>query len=318
MNILITGGLGYVGGRLADQLSRQPGCRVALSDLAPAGPTPAWAEKFPFYPADVRDKKALDAVFSAARPEAVIHLAALNDAQCAKDPELALQVNVAGTFNVLEAASAAGTSRFLYFSTFHVYGPAAAGTISEATPAMPAHPYGTTHRAAEDLVSYFRVYRGMKTLIFRMSNSFGCPMDARVNAWMLVFNDLCRQLLTDGAITLKSAGTQHRDFIPLSDAAEAVRYFLCDIPEKWGDGLYNLGSGASMSILDAARRVETVYERKYGKKPGPMKTGLAAPGAAPVKPVHYDIGKLKAAGFSPADGIDGEIDKTLALCEQFK
>lgn len=317
MNVLLTGGLGYVGGRLADLLARQPGCRVTLADLPPKDALPAWAGKFRFVPADVRDKAALGAAFAAEKPDAVIHLAALNDAQCAKDPELAMQVNVLGTYNVLEAAAAAGTGRFVYFSTFHVYGPAAGDTISEATPAMPAHPYATTHRAAEDLVNYFRVYRGLKTLIFRMSNSFGRPMDRGVNAWTLVFNDLCRQLMTAGAITLKSAGTQHRDFIALADAAEAVRYFLFDIPEGWSDGLYNLGGGGSLSILDAARRVEKVFEVKYGRKPGPLTAAPAAPGAPAPKPVRYSIAKLLATGFSPAGGMDAEIAGTLELCEEF-
>ncbi|MDD2806169.1 MAG: NAD(P)-dependent oxidoreductase [Elusimicrobiales bacterium] len=318
MNVLITGGLGYVGGRLAERLGRQPDCRVLLADLPVKGALPAWAEKFKVLPIDVLDKRSLAAAFAETKADAVIHLAALNDAQCARDPELAAEVNTKGTYNVLEAAAAAGTQRCIYFSTFHVYGPAAGDTISEATPAMPAHPYGTTHRAAEDWVSYFRAYKGMKTLIFRMSNSFGCPMDKDVNAWTLVFNDLCRQLQTAGAITLKSAGTQHRDFITLSDAAEAVRYFLFDIPEEWGDGLYNLGSGTSLSILDAARRVEKVYEAKYGRKPGAITTGPAATGAAQPKPVNYVIDKLKAAGFTPAGSMDAEIEKTLTLCEQFR
>lgn len=316
MNVLITGGLGYVGGRLAAHLAGQPGCRVTLADLPQKDSLPAWASKFRFVPVDIRDKSGLCAAFATEKPDTVIHLAALNDAQCAKDPELAMQVNIAGVYNALEAAAAAGAGRFVYFSTFHVYGPAAGDTISEATPAMPAHPYATTHRAAEDLVNYFRVYRGMKTLIFRMSNSFGRPMDRSVNAWTLVFNDLCRQLMTTGAITLKSAGTQHRDFITLADAAEAVRYFLFEIPDGWGDGLFNLGGGSSMSILDAARRVEKVYEAKYGRKPGPITTAATAPDAPAPKPVRYAIDKIAAAGFSPSGDMDSEIAGTLELCEE--
>lgn len=317
MNILITGGLGYVGGRLAEHLSaRQPACKIILADLPPKA-RPRWSEKYSFLPFDVLDKSSLAAVFKTDRTDAVIHLAALNDVDCAKNPELAMDVNTKGTYNVLQAASAAGVARFIYFSTFHVYGPAAGDTISEATPAMPAHPYGITHRAAEDYVNYFRVYKGMKTLIFRMSNSYGCPADKGVNAWTLVFNDLCRQLITAGSITLKSAGLQHRDFITLADAAEAVRHFLYDIPEGWGDGLYNLGGGGSISILEAARRVEKVYAEKYGKRPGPMQTAPVAPGAPEPKPVNYVIDKIRKAGFSPAGGMDGEIARTLALCEEF-
>jgi len=318
MNILLTGGLGYVGGRLADHLAAaRPDSRVVLTDLPPRAGLPAWARKFKFMPSDVLDKASMAAVFAAEKTDVVVHLAALNDADCARDPERALAVNTGGAFNVLEAAAAAGVTCFVYFSTFHVYGPAAGDNISEATPAMPAHPYGITHRGAEDYVNYFRVYKGMKTLIFRMSNSFGCPMDKGVNAWTLVFNDLCRQLATEGSITLKSAGTQHRDFITLRDAAGAVDHFLFNNPDGWGDGLYNLGGGVSMSILDAARRVEQVYELKYGRKPGPLKAAAAAPGAPAPKPVNYSIAKLRGAGFSPAGGMDAEIDRTLQLCEQF-
>lgn len=316
MNVLITGGLGYVGGRLADRLARRAGAAVALTDLPPKAGLPEWARAFEFLPADVTDKGSLAGVFAAKKFGAVVHLAALNDADCAKDPERAIAVNGGGTFNLLSAASAAGVPRAVYFSTFHVYGPGAGEAITEETPARPAHPYGFTHRAAEDYCSYFRAYKGMKTLVFRMSNSFGCPMDRGVNAWTLVFNDLCRQLQTAGAITLKSAGTQHRDFIPLSDATAAAEHFLFD-REDWGDGLYNLGGGSSMSILEAARRVEKVYAAKYGRKPGPMKTGPAAPGPEP-RPVDYSIAKLRGAGFSPSGGMDAEIGRTLELCEGFR
>lgn len=317
MNILITGGLGYVGGRLADHLSvREPACKVTLGNVSVK--VPAWAGKFRVLRLDVLEKASLAAAFGSGKIDAVVHLAAVNDLVCARDPELALDVNTKGTYNVLEAAAAAGVKRFVYFSTFHVYGPAAAGTITEATPAMPAHPYATTHRAAEDLVNYFRTYKGLKTLIFRLSNAFGCPMHKEVDTWTLVFNDLCRQLATTGSIILKSPGTQHRDFIPLGDVAEAVRRFLFDIPEKWGDGLFNLGGGGSISILEAARRIERVYEAKYGKKPGPLKAAPAAPGAPEPAPVDYSIRKLKAAGFTPVMDMDTEIDRTLQFCEQFK
>lgn len=317
MKVLITGGLGYVGGRLADYLPRAHDCSILLADLPPKGPRPAWSGRHELLALDVTDKTSCAAAFAGRKVDAVVHLAALNDAQCAADPERAIAVNSSGTFNVLQAASAAGVPRAVYFSTFHVYGPAAGNDISEATPALPAHPYGFTHRAAEDYVNYFRVYKGMKTLIFRMSNSFGCPMDKDVNAWTLVFNDLCRQLVTQGRVTLKSAGTQHRDFITLADASEAVRHFLFDIPDGWGDGLYNLGSGTSMSILDAARRAEAVYERRYGKRPGPLTAAPVSPEAPAPKPVNFSIEKIRRAGFSPSVGMDAEIERTLQLCEQF-
>lgn len=317
MNVLITGGLGYVGGRLAQHLSAESGVSVWLADLPGKDPLPVWANGFKFLPFDVRDKLSVSGLFSGEKPDVVVHLAAINDADCAKNPEMAMEINTKGTYNVLQAASENGVDRFIYFSTFHVYGPAAGSEISEATPAMPVHPYSITHRAAEDYVNYFRFYKGMKTLIFRMSNSFGYPMDIGVNSWMLIFNDLCRQIMTAGHLTLKSSGVQHRDFIPLSDTVRAVSHFLLQAPDKWRDGLFNLGSGTSMSILEAARRVESVYEKKYGRKPGPMVKGEDKKDSIPPSPIRFDIQKLKSCGFVLKGGMDEEIDRTLQICSGF-
>ena len=105
----------------------------------------------------------------------------------------------------------------------------------------------------------------MNTLTLRLSNGFGCPMGLEVNRWTLVFNDLCRQAMTSGEMILRSSGKQHRDFIALHDVAAAVDHFLFVNSEKWGDGLFNLGGDCSLSILEVAKTIATVYEKKYGK-----------------------------------------------------
>ena len=111
---------------------------------------------------------------------------------------------------------------------------------------------------AEDFVAFFNQYHGMQTLIFRLSNGYGYPMDKDINRWTLVFNDLCRQAVGIGRIVLKSTGKQHRDFISLHDVSRAVFHFLFVCPDKWGDGIYNLGGNLSMSILDAAYKISNV------------------------------------------------------------
>lgn len=317
-NILITGGLGYLGGRIADHLRRsEPGANICLTVLNEEIQLPPWTRDLSVFPLDVRDNKSIASCLSAAKPDTIVHLAALNEIDSAKDPGSAMEVNTACVYRLLEEAKRNGVGRFVYFSTFHVYGPAATGAVSELTPAMPVHPYAITHRAAEDYVNYFRHYHGMKTLIFRLSNGYGYPMDKDVERWTLVFNDLCRQLIATGRMALKSSGTQHRDFIALGDIAEAVRHFLFTIPDKWGDGLYNLGGGRSMSILDAAHEIEKVYRAKYAKGPVELVTVPDSKDAPAPVPVDYRIDKILKAGFVPKGNMALEIEKTLEICEQF-
>ena len=317
-NILITGGLGYMGGRVAEHLRKSvPGAEICLTTRNEKRELPLWTRDFSVARLDVRDRASIAACLGAKKFDVIIHLAAVNDIESLKDPGLALEVNTAGAYRLLEYAKEKGIGRFVYFSTIHIYGPDLTGTLTEESPTRPVHTYALTHRGAEDFVNYFRHYHGMKTLIFRTSNGYGYPMDKGVDTWSLVFNGLCRQLVTGGKITLRSSGKQRRDFITLGDAAEAVRHFLFSIPDNWGDGLYNLGSGRSISILDAAREIERVYLDKYGKKPAELTAIPDKPGAPAPAAVDYRIDKIAKTGFVPKGDMIFEIGKTLEICEQF-
>jgi len=313
MNILITGGTGYLGGRIADHLkTARRDAKVYLTALE-SQPLGAWTESFDILRMDVLDDKSITACFEACDFDAVVHLAAVNEIDSMKNPELAIDVNTKGTFDLLRIASARGVKRFIYFSTFHVYGNTASGAINEDSPARPHHPYAITHRAAEDYVRYFARYHDMQTLIFRLSNGYGYPMDTCVDRWTLVFNDLCRQAVTTGKIVLASSGRQHRDFIALSDVARGVAHFL-DAEDKWGDGLYNLGGNCSMSILEVAERVAGVYAETLSQARPVIQTAPGSGGRGVFEPVRYDIAKLLKTGFTLTGDMDAEIRGTLELC----
>ncbi len=317
-NILITGGLGYVGGRVADHLRRSaPGANIVLTTRNEKKELPLWARDFSVARLDVRDSGSIEACIEGKKIDVIIHLAAMNDIESAKDPASALEINTSGTYRLLECAHKHGVRRFVYFSTIHVYGPALAGNLTEDSPTRPVHPYAITHRAAEDMANYFRHSCGMQTLILRMSNGYGYPMHKEVDTWSLLFNDLCRQLMTAGRITLRSSGRQLRDFIPLSDAAEAVRHFLFSAPDKWADGLFNLGGGGAISILDAARQIERVFREKYGKEPGELSAMPDKAGAPPAAAADYRIDKIMRTGFIPKGNMKLEIERTLEISRQF-
>ena len=313
MNILITGGTGYLGGRIADHLKNACGGGIYLTALETSPPLPSWTEDFEILQMDLLDDRSIAGCFEACDFDAVVHLAAVNEIDSMKDPELAIDVNTKGAFDLLRIASARGATRFIYFSTFHVYGNTASGVINENSPARPHHPYAITHRAAEDFVRCFARYRDMQTLVLRLSNGYGYPMDTCVNRWTLVFNDLCRQAVTTGKIVLTSSGRQHRDFIALSDVARAVEHFL-GADDKWGDGLYNLGGNCSMSILEAAERIAGVYAETLPQARPVIQTAPGGSADEAFEPVRYDISKLLETGFALTGDMDAEIRGTLELC----
>jgi UDP-glucose 4-epimerase len=317
MNILVTGGFGYIGGRLVSYLKEKyPNIEIIVAERISCA-MPAWARKIQYLTLELSSKESVKECVAKARPDCIIHLAALNEIDCASDPQLADKVNRAGTEFLADSAAEHGVKNFIYFSTFHVYGKAAKGLISEEVRPEPNHPYAVTHLQAEHAVMNLR-HKGMNTVIFRLSNSYGYPMDINVNRWTLLVNDLSRQVVTTGRMCLTSSGRQKRDFISLGNVTEAVRYFIFDIPNAWGDGLYNLGSGQAVSVLDMAQYIENLYYKKYGR------IAELILGSGPYKKTEtiidfeYSISKLKNTGFTIQNDMENEILKTMDICEGLK
>jgi UDP-glucose 4-epimerase len=314
LKIFITGGMGYLGGRIANSLRRNhPESTIILGTSRRISKIPDWAKHFQIahlnllVPTSIKNAITSDI-------QAIIHLAALNEHDSFNDIESAWETNTLGTQSLLSVASEKQVSKFIYFSTFHVYGDLK-GRIAEDSPTRPHHPYAATHRAAEDMVRFFQHYKGMDTLTLRLSNGFGYPMDSGVNRWTLVFNDLCRQTLTSGEMVIQSSGKQHRDFISLHDVAAAVDHFLFSIHGNWGDGLYNLGGDCSISIAEVAEKIAAVYEKIY-RKPVPIQIAGKDNGQV-HDPVQFNIEKLKKTGFHLIGNMEQEIEQTLSLCEKF-
>lgn len=307
---LITGGLGYLGGRLSLGLRSDASLALRLGTRRVPDALPQWAREFEVIPMDLSTDASLDAACKGVSH--VIHLAAANEIDSADDPQLALEINTAGALRMLHAAERARVERFIYLSTAHVYGSPLAGVIDERTLPRPVHPYAITHRAAEDFVLASHDRRRLVGIVLRLSNGFGAPADPSVNRWTLLANDLCRQAVSTRRLVLRSSGLQQRDFITLDDVAGAVSHFISLPVEDCGNGLFNLGGGRAMSVLAMAELVAARCEAMLGFRPPierPAPEELSAPGA-----LDYRIDKLRASGFSPKGSFEAELDSTLKLC----
>jgi len=311
MRVLITGGFGYLGGRIAVELRREPGFMVRLGSRKPQRP-PDWLPEAETVAMDVLEPKTLSAAVVGV--QAVVHLAAMNENECVADPGKAVLVNTLGTLNVLQAAIDAGVERFIYFSTAQVYGAPLIGHITEETLPKSIHPYAITHRAAEDFVLAAHDQKKITGIVVRLSNGYGAPTHPDVDRWTLLVNDLCRQVVQTRKMVLRSSGMQQRDFITLSDVGKAVRHLL-DLPRgNSGDGLFNLGGEASLSVWEMVRLIAArcqavlIFSPEIIRpEPDPGEVGLD---------LVYGMDKLKQTGFRLLGDIDSEIDKTLRLCSE--
>jgi len=313
VSVLLTGGLGYVGGRVAQELIRSDIFDVTVTSRDPnAVEIPPWLPKNHCIPLDMEDETSITNVCK--KQDIIVHFAALNEIESLRDPVKALLVNTLGTLKLIKAAQSEGVQKFIYFSTAHVYRSPLEGKISENIPTRPTHPYAITHRAAEDYVLAANADKTMTGIVVRLSNSLGAPINSRVNRWSLAGNDLCRQAVTTHEIRLKSTGIQKRDFIPLHDVARAVDHLIQVPSGSLGNGLFNLGGENSISIFDLAVRIQQrcsdildFCPPVYRPEPSPSeKEGE----------LTYSIEKLKSTGFSLSGRLEQEIDETLRFCQK--
>jgi len=312
--ILITGGLGYLGGRIAKYLSENTQYYIVLGVRNSTIGRPAWLVNGEIVNFDVANKDSLDGICK--NIDIVIHLAAINDADSLKDPEFALQINTVGTLRVLESAISSGIDKFIYFSTAHVYGKLS-GVIDERVLPSPTHPYAITHHSAEEFVLAAHSKEDITGVVLRLSNGMGVPERPEVNAWMLIVNDLCKQAVITGELVLKSSGLQKRNFIPISDISKAVDHMINLPNEEIKDSLFNLGSEKTMSIIEVTYIIANRCEVILGFKPEIVVPDVDTSAVQNVPDFNYKIDKLKNSGFNVVGDIGQEIDDILLFCKKY-
>jgi UDP-glucose 4-epimerase len=309
MRILITGGFGFVGGRIACHL-HQAGHQIILGSSKARGLSNGLPQA-KLVQINWNDGCALEQICCGV--DVVIQAAGMNAQDCAADPVAALELNGLATTRLLEAASRAGVKRFIYLSTAHVYASPLVGTITEDECPRNLHPYSTSHLAGENSVLGAARRGQIEGIVLRLSNAFGAPTDKDVNCWMLLVNDLCRQAAETGKMVLHSSGMQQRDFIAMAEVCRVVEHLSSCSYDVLSPGVFNVGSGVSQSVLEMAQLVQQRCKLVLGFEPIIQRPETNA--EERHEKLEYRSDRLAKIGVNIGLEHNIEIDSLLAFCQ---
>lgn len=247
MKAVVTGGAGFIGSHLCELLISEGIEVVALDNLS--GGRQRNIEHllpqtgFQFHCVDIRDRKMLAPFFEGV--DWVFHLAALADiVPSIEQPREYFEVNVDGTFNVLEAAKKADVKRFVYAASSSCYGLATTFPTPEFAPIMPQYPYALTKYLGEELVMHWQQVYKLPALSLRLFNVYG-PRARTSGTYGAVFGVFMAQKLHDKPLTVVGDGRQTRDFTFVTDVANA--FYMAAKSDLVGK-IFNVGSGGHYSI----------------------------------------------------------------------
>ena len=311
MRILVTGGFGYLGSHVSNYFLNK-GHKVGILSRTSHPELSGWSKQFEVVEGDVSDYSSVQKCCR--NMDVVIHTAALNEADCKTEVEVSPLVNGWGTRNLLEDACRNNVKKFIYFSTFHVYGIPKTDIITEETLPDPINDYSITHYLAEMYCRQFEAEKKVKSYILRISNGYGAPLFRSIRRWTLVLNDLCSMAFVKGEIVLKSKGTQERDFIGIRDILQGVEIFVGKNIEDQGSNVYNLGGGQNVSIVSLANAVAEVYKERYSKG---IEIEIPEDAAEPDIKVSFkfSIDKIRKLGYQPTSVMKEEIHNIFELLE---
>ena len=288
--VFVTGGAGYVGSHAVKALAAagydvvvyddlSAGHRDAVDRVAAASP----GRSVTLVVGDVLDRSALDHAMAEARPTAVMHFAArLDVGESVRDPLAYYDVNLSGTLNVLAAMARADVRSFVFSSTCAVFGETDI-PLHEDLPKQPVNAYGETKLAVERALPHVERATGIRWSVLRYFNAAGADEDGVIgeahDPEIHVIPRAIAATAGDGDFSIYGTdyptpdGTCIRDYVHVSDLAEAHVQALRRLEAEGESRAYNLGTGTGMSVrqvLDAIGRVagRPVPHRVGGRRAG--------------------------------------------------
>lgn len=325
MNILVTGGMGFIGSALVRHLLTETGHGVVNVDKLTYAANPEALAGFAHDPrhrferADIADAGAMAAIFARHRPDAVIHLAAETHVDRSIDgPAPFVATNVVGTATLLEAAraywsgldgAARARFRFHHVSTDEVFGALgpADPPFNEASPYAPRSPYAASKAASDHLVRAWGETYGLPVIVSNTCNNYGPWQFPEKLIPLTIVSALAGRPLP-----VYGRGEQIRDWLFVEDHARALRLVL----ERGRPGeTYAIGAGEERKNLDVVRAICATLDELRPDPAGPYERLIAFVPDRPGHDFRYALDPAKAGrelGWQPRESFASGLRRTVA------
>ena len=282
MKLLVTGGAGYIGSVVAEQLL-EAGHQVTVIDNLSRGHRQAVPQGAELVVGDLAENEKLAALFRGHQFDAVLHFAAFIEAgESMKFPETFFRNNTANALAVLEAMLSAGVNRFVFSSTAALYGNPTRSPIQEEDALQPTNAYGESKLLVERMLEWFHRIHGLHYASLRYFNAAGAvsanrgeahqPESHLVPRLMNVALGRQKQIEIFGADYPTADGTCVRDYIHVSDLA-AAHLLALDALDRSGQLVYNLGNGQGFTVRQVIEGVCRVTGRAIPVVESPRRQG---------------------------------------------
>jgi UDP-glucose 4-epimerase len=281
--ILITGGAGYVGSHTVKELLKLGYSTVVLDNLTHGHRE--FVQGGELVEGDLQDSALLQNIFSRHSIEAVIHFAAFAYVgESVTDPGKYYRNNVCGTLSLVEAMLKAQVNKIIFSSTCATYGHPQEIPITEKHLQNPINPYGSSKLMVEQILRDFGNSHGLKSVIFRYFNAAGADPETQIGEWHDPETHLI-PLVLDVATGKREAvqifgtdydtfdGTCVRDYIHVTDLANAHILGLKHLEAKRGSEIFNLGNGQGYSVRQVIECAEKITRKKIEAQSAPRRSG---------------------------------------------
>jgi len=299
MNVLVTGGAGFIGSHVVETLIAAKH-EVTIVDDFSSGKRANVHPKAQLQKMDVRDPN-ISTFFQKHRFDVVFHLAAQIDVRKSmNDPFFDASVNILGTLRLLECCRTYHVKKFIFTSSGGVmYGECPTRPASEEDPSLPISPYGFSKATAERYVRFYGEVYGLSYNILRYANVYGPRQDPHGEAGVVAI--FSGKVIAKETATIYGTGKQERDYVYVQDVADANLAAL----EGPANRLYNIGTGVATSVNDLYQRLA-----KLGKLTKPASSARARAGE--LDRSVLDITRAqKELHWTPKVSLDEGLKQTL-------
>jgi UDP-glucose 4-epimerase len=291
MTVLVTGGAGYIGSHLVRALA-EAGERIVVVDNLSTGFSNFLPEGVPLFIGDAADENLVEGVIVRHQVESIIHFAgSVVVPDSMRDPLGYYRNNTMTTRSLLNAAVKGGVNRFIFSSTAAVYGNPEQVPVPEHAPTRPLSPYGSSKLMTEIMLHDVASAHGMSYVVLRYFNVAGADPQARMGLATIGATHLLKiavEAATGQRAKIDVFGTDYptpdgsciRDFIHVSDLAQAHRAALSYLRGGGGSTTLNCGYGRGYSVLETIEAVRRVAGRNFAvqyaqRRPGDIMTMVA-------------------------------------------